>query len=368
MTKQTPLGSPRYGRRQESGFSGKGAVVDPATIPMAVCYRCLDCGGELRAESTSRIVCQTCNRAYPAVLGIVDMRETEQETLESSVLVEKLLAAYPSATWAELVEVYFSAVDLDGLPQGIVDHYKNYRDTQLTRGQKFTKMFLKRLEDRYGQPIKETVLEIGCGSGASLVALAGQFEHVVGLDPSLPSLIIALKLLEEKQIGNVQLVLAYGQRLPFDDNTFNYITAQNVLEHVFEAREVVAEIQRVLQPGGYFTADSRNRYDILFPEPHVNIRWVGLLPRKWANRYVQWRTGAEYQNTYLLSYRELKSALSWSFGENYQIVFPGISAYGHSEKLESLVLKIEQGGPLSKPFLMIFPSHLALAQKKGAHA
>lgn len=340
-------------------------VEDPMPHRVAVPYRCLECGGELHAGPSSSYACQNCERTYPSIMGIIDMREPGREGLESPVLVEELLDAFPTATWTELVELYFSKLDLGGLPQELVDHYKNYRDTQLVRGEKFTRMFLDRLDDVFGRPSSETVLEVGCGSGASLVALAGQFEHVVGLDPSLPSLIMALKLLEEKEIHNVQLVVAYGQQLPFHDNSFSYITAQNVLEHVFEAGAVLAEIWRVLKPDGYLSADSRNRYDILFPEPHVNIRWVGFVPRRWADKYVQWRTGTAYQNTYLLSYRELKSALSTSFGDHYQIVFPGVSAYGQSSKMERIVIGLEQGGPLARPLLWFFPSHLALAQKKG---
>ena len=45
-----------------------------------------------------------------------------------------------------------------------------------------------------------------------------------------------------------------GHQLPFHDNAFDAIISEAVLEHVLEPKQVVAEIYRVLKPGGYVCA------------------------------------------------------------------------------------------------------------------
>ena len=170
--------------------------------------------------------------------------------------------------------------------------------------------------------------------------------------------------MQEAGLENFQLVQAYGQGLPFAGEQFAYIMAQNALEHLFDVDAVLAEIVRLLQPGGGFAADSRNRYDLLFKEPHVHLRWVGFLPRRWAPRYVAWRNGMRYDNTWLLSYGDLRRLLQRHFGpRRYRILFPDTAAYGGAPVADRWLNLLERGGPLAAPVKFFFPSLLALATK-----
>jgi len=69
------------------------------------------------------------------------------------------------------------------------------------------------------QPLRgETVLDIGCGTGACLAAFLEMGLRVTGLDPSSYMLDLALK-----KIGNrAELYRGYAEDLPFDDNSFSY--------------------------------------------------------------------------------------------------------------------------------------------------
>jgi ubiquinone/menaquinone biosynthesis C-methylase UbiE len=162
-------------------------------------------------------------------------------------------------------------------------------------------------------------------SGAAAIALSGEFSAVVGIGWNLADLILFRKRLEELKISNVILAQANLLRQPFADNTFDYATALNVIEHMLDVKRGFSEIARTLRPAGCFCGDPRNRFDILFPEPHVKLRFLGFLPRQWAKAYVKWRRGLAYENTRLLSYWELRRTLATHFA-NYHIAYPGIDA------------------------------------------
>jgi hypothetical protein len=58
-----------------------------------------------------------------------------------------------------------------------------------------------------------------------------------------------------------------------------------VVEHLPHQRECMRNIDRALSSESAFYFTVPNRYT-LHPEPHFNIRYVGLLPRRWQRRFV----------------------------------------------------------------------------------
>ena len=92
------------------------------------------------------------------------------------------------------------------------------------------------------QPMRgETILDIGCGSGACLKAVLEMGLHVTGLDPSTYMLDIALE-----KIGNrADLYRGFGEDLPFDDNSFSYGCLFTTLEFVDDPQKVLEEAFRV---------------------------------------------------------------------------------------------------------------------------
>ncbi len=336
----------------------------------AVQIVCPKCKGELEELDTTSGRCRACGLRYRIIADIVDLRYpvSELEPDPEMVIAERLMTVYTQSRYLDLVEIYFASLDVSTVPRHLVSYYKDHRSQQLSRGSQLTSMFLARLRKYYDLPDHASALEIGCGEGAGLVALSQNFEYVIGVDPSLPELILARKFCDDNGIKNIRLVRAYGQQLPFPDNGFSYVTAQNTLEHVFDIDGVVAEVARVLKCNGCFAADSRNRYDLFFPEPHVKLRWVGWLPRAWANAYVQWRIGMSYDmvHTRLLSYGDLRVALRKSFGDYYQIVVPNVSAYDIPAFWDIILASLERFEWLRQWLVVIFPTHLALAKKRDS--
>jgi hypothetical protein len=141
--------------------------------------------------------------------------------------------------------------------------------------------------------------------------------------------------------------------------------AINVLEHIFTPEQMLSEVYRVLKINGVFAGDSRNRFDLFFTEPHVGLRWVGFLPRRWMARYVRRRIGVDYNatRTHLLSYHDLSRALKAVFGVHWCIALPEAAAYGVSGIVGDVAEHINRVRLLRALLARIAPSHIALAQR-----
>ncbi len=92
------------------------------------------------------------------------------------------------------------------------------------------------------QPEKrETVLDIGCGTGLSLIPYIEKGLSVTGIDPSKHMLDYAIK-----KIGNrAELRLCFAEDLPFDDNSFNYASFFTSLEFIDDPKKALEEACRV---------------------------------------------------------------------------------------------------------------------------
>jgi len=105
----------------------------------------------------------------------------------------------------------------------------------------------------------ERSLEVGCGC-FGLGFMAAHFSHkagrIDGIDP-LPRLEIKLPDVDlQRYIDALRSRVNYqsciGERMPFDDATFDLITCINVVDHAQSPESILQEIQRVLKPGGTF--------------------------------------------------------------------------------------------------------------------
>jgi 2-polyprenyl-6-hydroxyphenyl methylase / 3-demethylubiquinone-9 3-methyltransferase len=111
--------------------------------------------------------------------------------------------------------------------------------------------YLRQLGDLHGR----LVLDAGCGGGLVARELAAAGATVVGLDRSLGSLGVACRA------AGARFHPAQGrlERLPFADGVFDVVVAADVLEHVPDLPAAVAELARVLAPGGRLVFDTINR-------------------------------------------------------------------------------------------------------------
>jgi ubiquinone/menaquinone biosynthesis C-methylase UbiE len=93
---------------------------------------------------------------------------------------------------------------------------------------------------------EERALDVGTGAGAFALALAPLVREVVGVDV-VPEL---LEQARRRAPENVELVEADGRSLPFEDGSFDVVCTARTLHHTTRPELVVAEMTRVLRPGG----------------------------------------------------------------------------------------------------------------------
>ena len=309
--------------------------------------------------------CEQCGAQFQETLGIWDLRHPANTSVDSrdSPIVQELVKRYDTLSFQALAD-FLRRNRFQDYTEDVLDHMQARSKDSYDLGQQRTTMFQDRLFQHFTLPDTRVALDLGCGYGTTSVPLAQQFTSVVSIDIDLSVLILARKYLEEQNITNATLLQAAAQNLPLRGESVDYVMAHNVIEHLFDVKPALQEIQRILSPGGCFCGDSRNRYDLVFPEPHVRVRWVGLMPRKFQSSYVWWRKGVDYADMHarLLSWWELRRYARAVFGRSMRIVLPSASAYGQSARVDQWLSRLERQPGLRTAIMWFFPSHMLLAQ------
>ncbi len=97
-------------------------------------------------------------------------------------------------------------------------------------------------------PLVSPVLDIGCGDGHFASIAYDRLPVDIGVD------VMVRDLAEAAARRGVyrKVMFASGTALPFVDGSFNTVISNCVIEHIPDNRTVLAEISRVLRPGGVF--------------------------------------------------------------------------------------------------------------------
>ena len=99
----------------------------------------------------------------------------------------------------------------------------------------------------------ERVLDVGCGTGSLTFSLArsSALKEIVAVDVSPIFVNNAIRLNTD---ARVHIQQADACALPFEDSSFDAAPASLVLHFVPDTRKAVAEMRRVVQPGGVVAA------------------------------------------------------------------------------------------------------------------
>ena len=149
--------------------------------------------------------------------------------------------------------------------KNIQTYYDDYGDAWWDGSQKGLKMLANQVRSRliYFDRVDPqweglTVLDLGCGGGFMAEALARRGAQVLGVDPSIPSLMVA-KSHAKKSDLDIRHIGGIGEAIPLPDHSVDRVVCVDVLEHVRDVGQVMREIRRVLRPGGLFLFDTVNR-------------------------------------------------------------------------------------------------------------
>lgn len=94
----------------------------------------------------------------------------------------------------------------------------------------------------------ETLLDVGCGTGAVIELLHGEHPevHCHGLDLTPEMISVA----QSKSLENCQFTVGDAEALPFEDRSFDAVITSNSFHHYPHPERFFAEVYRALQPGG----------------------------------------------------------------------------------------------------------------------
>ena len=174
--------------------------------------RCPDCRGTL-ADGADSLTCTNCGRRCARGPGYLDLR--------------------PSATFTEQTKYLDESLHADA-------RHETVSPALLQAGVRQW-MLRRMLRPSPG----DTVVDLGCGSGRSLVWNHGSGAAIVGIDVA--------PYFAREALERGDLVLGDLRRLPFADAAFGKSYALDVFEHLSREAlaEVLAEIARVVRPGGH---------------------------------------------------------------------------------------------------------------------
>ncbi len=133
---------------------------------------------------------------------------------------------------------------------------------------------LRRIAARWVDQAPADVLEIGFGQGYNLAWLAPRHPGVrfQGVDLTPEHFALAEQRMQGNQLANVRLQLADFHRLPFADNSFDEVYAIEAFCYARDTTAALAEVARVLRPGGRFTL-----FDGYQPKPSHQMSADGAL-------------------------------------------------------------------------------------------
>ena len=113
------------------------------------------------------------------------------------------------------------------------------------------------------------VLDLGCRTGA-LTQHYASGNDVVGVDVDHDALARA-----SERLG-IETVWADAEdRLPFDDDSFDVVVAGELLEHLADPAAAVANVRRVLRPGGRFVGSVPNAFRLKSRVAYARGRYPG---------------------------------------------------------------------------------------------
>ncbi len=123
-----------------------------------------------------------------------------------------------------------------------------------------------KLLKRHAYPALGFALEVGTAQGIRARSMAGLHAgvHVTGIDRSEELLSVAAT--DTAEVRNLNFLKADVYELPFADNTFDFIYARLVFMHLSDPLKALANLHRVLKPGGRLLIEDADR-DCMFFEP-----------------------------------------------------------------------------------------------------
>lgn len=179
----------------------------------------------------------------------------------------------------------------------------------------FADLFLSVLRD-LGCALEsdDAILDFGCGEGRQVTALRARGYRAFGVDVYDRSAAAFAQCLNSGFCGRHEQIFSAAElvpyRLPYDEGAFAVVFSNQVMEHVQDWGAALAEIHRVLRPGGVMVHFFPSRWRVIESHVHVPLAsvfqglpylkaWAWLGVRTAAQKHLSWEVVARANHQYL---------------------------------------------------------------------
>lgn len=178
------------------------------------------------------------------------------------------------------------------------------------------------------------ILEIGCG--------AGGIAHYFATAAQLNCCVKAVDVHDNRQVfDNYEFTKVEGVALPYENNIFDVVISNHVIEHVGMKNDQIQhlqEIKRVLKPGGKAYLAVPNRW--MLTEPHYQLKFLSWWPHSWRSPYLRMMGKGDFYDCEPLEMAELENMLKIAGVGFENISVPATRITFALEKPDGVVHKI----------------------------
>lgn len=198
---------------------------------------CPSCNSGLKLTNSKKLTCSKCSQNYPIIQNIpilINQKNFDQQEKKQIVWFDKHYSQFENKY-----------------------HLENWRVSMLNRifKQKFSKEI-------------KTYLDIGCGATGYTVIEATKQNNwfSFGIDISLEAMIKAQRFAKDQGVANkTAFIVSSAQNLPFRKDTFDYISAISLLEHLEDDKKTVDQIKNILKKDKFLYICVPNTYLKMWP-------------------------------------------------------------------------------------------------------
>lgn len=183
------------------------------------------------------------------------------------------------------------------------------------------------------------VLDVGCGDGTYAYVLSKLGANVSGQDLG----VIQIQTANERIYGNSnelkgQFICADAKNLMFESNSFDAVFSADFFEHIDlnTKRQVIAEVYRVLKPGGIFVIKTPN---LDYLKIIINLkRFFALLKGKSPRIYIaHTNNNPDNEHHGLTNYKEMREELEAAFFHTPVFIRQHLTRKGITPKISNLM-------------------------------
>lgn len=241
-----------------------------------------------------------------------------------------------------------------------MNEYRGYVDAEIGLRQRKAEKIRRLLASRVDLSGAD-VLDLGAGSGHICRYLRPFVRTIAAADRDVTNFVA----------DGVDIMETQGVSLPFPDARFDVVIYNHVLEHVGDRaaqRDAIAEVRRVLRPGGVLYLAIPNRWTVI--EPHFRLPFLSWLPQAAADRYVRWLSRGTWYDCNPFGRAALLRSLHEAAFTAEDIGVEAVRAVLDIERRGTIVARALRHVPdrLIASLRSAMPTFIVIARKRGGEA